>query len=184
MVKLSREKSIALGGLLAFLLVCTMAPIICLKLRADAVDALSEKRDMLERLEAAHRRKIGKETADTRLSKAPSGAFLNAQTQGLASAQLETYLSKLILTQHGNLVSSGVQQADRSTADSVRLQTSLDIDYDALQKFLYELETGTPYVFIESMNIRPKNEAASVAALSPRMRVTINLRGIWRQKTD
>jgi general secretion pathway protein M len=184
MLKLSREKSIALGGLLAFLLACIAAPVVSLKVRADAVDALSDKRDMLDRLEAAYRRKMGKGGAVARRNRAPSDAFLNAQTQGLASAQLEAYLSKLILNQHGNLVSSGVQPADRAAADSVRVQATLDIDYDVLQRFLYEVETGTPYVFIDSMDMRPKTVSAFSTALSPKMRVTINLHGLWHQRTD
>lgn len=182
MARLDREKTIALAGLFAVLIACATAPALCLKTRSDALDALADKRDMLDRLEAAHRRSISKPGARERFGAAPASAFLNSQTLGLASAQLEAYLSKLVLAQQGSLVSSGVQQVNRSDAsDIVRVQATLDITYEALQAVLYKLETGTPYVFVDSMTVQLLSTTTQRTARSPTMKVTLNLRAIWHR---
>lgn len=182
MARLNREKLIALTGLFAVLIACAIAPTLCLKTRSDALDALADKRDMLDRLEAAHRRPIGKPGVRERFGAAPTSAFLNSQTSGLASAQLEAYLSKLVLAQQGSLVSSGVQQVNRSDApDIVRVQATLDITYEALQALLYKLETGTPYVFVDSMTVQLLKTTTQGAAHSPMTKVTLNLRAIWHR---
>lgn len=160
-------------------------PVIALRLRADAIDALSDKQQSLAKLVAAHRRPTGK-GANDQIGKAPASAFVAAPTIGLASAQLESYLSKLVLTEHGSLVSSGVQQTDRAAAgESVRVQMIVDIAYEALQKFLYEAETGTPYVFVDSMAVKAqKKSTPALGAQSPNMRVTINFQAFWRRRLD
>ncbi|MHB8884548.1 MAG: type II secretion system protein GspM [Methylovirgula sp.] len=179
MVKLDREQTIAVAALSLVVLCCTAAPILSLKARADAVQALADEREMLARLQRAHRQIGHKGEGSARIRAAPSAAFLNAQTSGLASAQFEAYLSQVALAQQANLISSGVQQARSSDArDMVRIQAILNINYAALQGLLFKLETGTPYVFIDSMTLQT---AETTGEYAPVVRVTLNLRAIWRR---
>lgn len=159
MPKLDREKTIALAAFFGLLLACILAPALSLKARSDASQELSDAEDMLARLEAAHQRSgANRPKGGEEPGAAPETAFLNAQTSGLASAQLEAYLAQLAAAQQASVISSGVQQASHSDApETVRIQAVLDIHYDALQTLLYRLETGTPYVFVESMMMQLPN---------------------------
>ena len=82
--------------------------------------------------------------------------------------------------QHAALVSFGMQaSAGEEVADAVRIEASLDISLRALQVLLYQLESGTPYVFVESMTVRPSASAGAVA--NAPLRVTLGLRALWRR---
>ena len=177
MVKLDREQAIAVAALSLVVLCCAAAPVLSLKARADAVRALVDERDMLARLQRAHHKIGGRAEERARIRTAPPMAFLNAQTSGLASAQLEAYLSQVALAQQASLISSGVQQSSSSdTRDMVRIQAILNINYAALQGLLFKLETGTPYIFVDSMTLQTSETAGEYA---PVVRVTLILRAIW-----
>jgi general secretion pathway protein M len=180
MVKLDRERTIAVGALLLVLLAAIAVPIWALQQRADAAQDLTDAQELLDKLEAAHQRAAGKTAAQThRPTKAPQEAFVSASTSGLASAQLESHLSQLISKARATLVSSSVKPADRADGpDTLRIQVNLEIPYDSLQSFLYQLETGTPYVFVDSMSLLP--ERAQAAPAAP-MKATLNLRAFWRR---
>lgn len=180
MLKLDRAQSIAATALFLVVLTCIAVPIVSLGARSQAAMALKNERDELHRLQVAHRRLAAKESAADRIRPAPSSAFLNAQTPGLASAQLEAYVSRVASAQQAILISSGVQQARQGdAADVVRIQASLTVNYAALQNVLFALETGTPYVFVDSMILEPAGRVQE--GQMPDMRVTLNLRAIWRR---
>ena len=84
MVKLNREQAISLAALFLVLLACVLAPVWSLKVRSDALQELTDERDMLGRREAAHQRSSTKLGARGQITTAPAEAFLNAQTPGLA----------------------------------------------------------------------------------------------------
>jgi general secretion pathway protein M len=182
-VKLNREQTISLAALFLVLLACALAPIWSLKMRSDALQELTDDQDMLERLEAAHQRSGNKPGARGQITAAPTEAFLSAQTSGLASAQLEAYLSQLVLDHRATLISSSVQQANRSDAsDVVHVQASLEMPYEGLQALLYKLETGTPYVFVDSMSVEPASAATQRAGVrAAAMKVTLSLRAVWHR---
>jgi hypothetical protein len=114
--------------------------------------------------------------------KAPAAAFVDAPTLGLASAALEAHITQLA-GHHATLVSFAVQSNSAAdAADAVRIEASLDINQSALQSLLYELESGTPYVFIESMTVRPAAASAQSSAADPALRATLGLRALWRRK--
>ncbi len=172
-----REKTIAVGVLALVLLAAILIPALCLKTRADAAEDLAEQQDMLARLEAAHQH-IAKKGAAGAMASAPATAFLSAQTPGLASAQLETYLSQLAVAQHASLISSGAAQANKADpAEIVRIQATLDMSYDALQPLLYQLESGTPYVFVDSMTLQTATQQTGHAD----MKVILSLHALWHR---
>jgi general secretion pathway protein M len=177
MVKLNRERIYAVGALLLTVLVAVAAPIWSLQQRSEALQDLADNQELLDKLEAAHQRVAGK-TGQHRPTKAPQEAFVNASSSGLASAQLESYLSQLIGKARANLVSSSVKPADRSDGpDTLRIQMNLEVPYETLQSLLYQLEAGTPYVFVDSMSVLPEHAHEASAP----MKVTLNLRAFWRR---
>jgi general secretion pathway protein M len=176
-----REQKIAIGALIALLIVCLSSLVLSCQARSDAVQELSERQDVLSRLQARARPRTT-QRAPTKPTAAPVEAFLDATTAGLAGADLQAYVARLA-DQHAVLVSFGTQpSAGEDGADAVRIEASMDISLRELQVMLYQLESGTPYVFVESMTMRATDPAAGVVAEDAPLRVTLGLRALWRRK--
>ena len=182
MLKLAREQYIALACLGLVLVLAIGVPWYFLSARSDALQDVTDRRDMLDRLEAAHKRTGQKGgVSSDHPTPAPTEAFVNAPTVGLATAQLEDYLSKLSAGGQASLVSSGVQQTNHvDAADVLRVQFNLELPYDALQAFLYKLETGTPYVFVDAMTLQP-NATVQNGGRPSQMKLTLTLRALWHR---
>jgi general secretion pathway protein M len=176
---LTSEQSIAIGVLCCFVLVCTGVVAWSFKVRSDAAQELSDRREQLGRLEAGGRSKRDAR-GPLKVTAAPPAAFLDAPTVGVAGASLQAHIAHLA-GHHATLVSFAVQlTAGTDAADSVRVEASMDINLGALQMLLYDLESGTPYVFVDSMTVRP-TAAAQVGAPDASLRVTLSLRALWRR---
>ncbi len=176
-----REHAKAVLTLFVLVLISALVPAICLKVRFDAVQDLADEQAMLERLETGLHRGNEKSVPSDRFIAAPETAVLHAQTPGLANAEFEAYISRLAIAQRASLISSGQAVTHAEDTDSVRIQATLDIPYDGLQKLLYKLESGVPYVFIEGFVVQPQGLGTSRPQKLPSMNVTLNLRAMWRQ---
>jgi general secretion pathway protein M len=178
--KLTLQQGVALGVLGLMLVACAGVVAWSLQARADAADELAERQDRLARLEAGMRPK-GDGHGQAKAGSAPASAFLDAATSGLAGAALQAYVTRLA-GHHATLVSFAVQPSDKAdAADAVRVEANMDISLRALQTLLYELESGTPYVFVESMTVRPATAVAAAAAKDVPLRVVLGLRALWRR---
>ena len=176
MPTLDREQVISVAVFVLLLLVSVSMMGMSLQARADAVRESSERREMLSRLEARLQAKASRPTA------APPAAFLDASTPGLASAQLQSYLGQLAGDQNASLVSSGGEPAKRDDApDTVRVQATLDMNLQSLRAVLYQLESGTPYVFVEAMSVQPISATSGRTIEDPLLRTTVSLRALWRR---
>ncbi len=179
-MRLNREQMISIGALTLLALVCAFAVGLSLQVRSDAVHELTERRDTLSHLEARSR----SETA-ARARKpgtAPAAAFLDAPTAGLAAAQLQGYLSQVARSQQATLISYGVEPARREDSpDSIRVQATLDVAQKSLQGLLYQLESRTPYVFVDLLAVQLPSTAGQRAAQAPTLRLTVILRALWRR---
>lgn len=180
-MKLDREQVISLAALSLLLLACLCAVELSMQARSDAVREFTERSEVVSRLEARSRTK----TPGTTPVAAPPAAFLDAPTQGLASAQLQAYLAQVAAAQHAGLISSGLDSAKRDDpSDTIRLQATLDVGLKDLQALLYQLEIGAPYVLVEALTVQPASAAAGRPAEDPILRVTLSLRAFWRRGTS
>lgn len=178
---LNRKRSFALIALAGFLLAVAIPPALAVRARAEAEATLTETQAQLDRLLGAERRATAKANGSGHLGEAPVEAFLDAQTPGLATAQLEAHVAEVAASLHASLVSTSAQQPDRSDGpDAIRVQANIELDYDALPALLYKLESGEPYVFVESLTLRPVNASASRNAQNAPMRVSFGLKALWR----
>jgi general secretion pathway protein M len=176
--RLDREQAVSLLVLVLLILTCVCAAGLSLQMRSDAGQELAERRELLSRLETRMRADTGRPIA------APPTAFLNAPTQGIASAQLQAYLAQLADLQHAGLMSSGGEAAKRDEApDTIRLQAILDMNMKALRAMLYQLERGTPYVFVDALAVQPASATAGRIIEDPPLRATLSLRAFWRRGT-
>jgi hypothetical protein len=179
MKTLKREQLIGIAALCLLLIACVSSVAVSLVLRAEAGEELSDRQEVLARLEARAGSKA-QPHGQVRSGVAPAAAFLDAPTPGLAGAELQAYIARLA-DQHAALVSFGTQAAaGEDAAGAVRVDASLDISLAALQVLLYQLESGTPYVFVDSMTVRATTGAAAGAENAP-LRVTLGLRALWRR---
>ena len=84
--------------------------------------------------------------------------------------------------QNASLVSSGGETAKRDDApDTVRVQATLDMKLQSLRAMLYQLESGTPYVFVDALVVQPVNSTAGGVVEDPLLRATLSLRELWRR---
>src|SRR5262249_4085854 len=109
--RLDREQAVAVAALALLLLICVCTSGLLLRMRFDAARESAERHDLLARLETRVRADAGRSIAA-----APPSAFLDAPTQGLASAALQAYLAQLADLQHAGLISSGGEAAKRDEA--------------------------------------------------------------------
>ena len=179
MLRLDREQAVSLAVLVLLMLTCVCAAGLSLQMRSDAGQELAQRRELLSRLETRMRADTGRPIAA-----APPTAFLTAPTQGIASAQLQAYLAQLADLQHAGLMSSGEEAAKRDEApDTIRLQATLDMNMKALRAMLYQLESGTPYVFVDALTVQPGSSTAGRIIEDPPLRATLSLRAFWRRGT-
>ncbi|WP_159450479.1 type II secretion system protein GspM [Bradyrhizobium mercantei] len=177
----NREQVFAVGGFCALLLICAVAIIGALQTRANALQHLAEQHDRLAALEAHSRPAANKRARAQRLA-APATAFLDASTSGLATAQLQAYLSELVTSQHAVLVSSGVPADRDDKSDAIKLQISLNATLAALQTLLYRLESGAPYVFVDALLVQPGGSTERTAG-DPVLKVNLTVHAFWRRRT-
>jgi hypothetical protein len=181
MIKLNREQIVSVGALAALLIVCLGLIGLSLQMRSSAAQELAERQELLSRLEV---RAKARSDARGRPGSAPAAAFLDAPTQGLAVAALQAHLVQMSDIHHAVLVSSGVEPAKREDPpDSIRLQATLEMSLQALQALLYQLESGTPYVFVEQFAVQLAGTASQRIVEDPLLRVTLGLRAHWRRGT-
>jgi general secretion pathway protein M len=180
-IKLDREQILSVGALAALLLVCLGLMGLSLQMRASAAQELAERHELVSRLEA---RTKARSDARARAGSAPAAAFLDAPTQGLAVAQLQAHLAQMADIHRSVLVSSGIEPARREDPpDSIRLQATLEMSLQALQAFLYQLESGTPYVFVEQLAVQLAGTPSQRVVEDPLLRVTLGMRANWRRGT-
>jgi len=179
-VRFNREQIIAIGALCLQLLVCIFAVGWSLQVRSNADYELTERREALSHLEA--RARSAAEAHARMKSVAPAVAFLDGPTAGLAAAQLQAYLSQVAASEQAILISYGVEPTRREDSpDSIRVQATLDVAQRSLQHVLYQLESRTPYVFVDALALQPPSTAEQRAAQDPMLRLTMSLRALWRR---
>jgi hypothetical protein len=150
-------------------------------MRLSNLEELAEREVIFSRLQ----RSSGSTAASNQQSQAqeaPASAFLDAPTIGLAGSQFQTYVTGIVREQSAVLVSVGIVPPVRDEPpDTIRIEASLDLTLKALQNVLYQLESGTPYVFVESMAVRLTSLQRE--AEDPLLRVTLNLRAVLRRRS-
>jgi len=175
-LRLDREQAISVAVLAVLLLACLFTTGLSVQMHWDASGELAEHRELLSRLETRMRAEGGRSHV------APPTAFLDAPTPGIASAKLQAYLAQLADLQHAGLISSGGEAARRDEAsDTIRLQATLDMDVQALRAILYQLESGTPYVFVDALTVQRASMTPGRAVEDPLLRATMSLRAFWRR---
>jgi general secretion pathway protein M len=142
-----------------------------LGLRDDqaSVAALEEQAQALDaRARRVTQRKEGGE---------PSSPFVDAATVTLAGAVLQQRVEAAVAAANGRLASSKVDVGGRANERRVALEAELTISQPDMQKLLYDLESGRPYLFVDSFEARAPDKTDAQAPAD--MRVSLTLSGQW-----
>jgi len=138
--------------------------------------ALADSLDILGQLEARQRNPATAGSPDA----VPVGSpFLGGETITVAGAALLQRVAGAITQFGGTLQSSQVDvQGPQSKDRFVTLTISCEMEQQNLQKLLYELEAGMPFMFIDQLIVQ--SPQTSVIAGGSRMRILIAVSGQWK----
>ena len=93
-----------------------------------------------------------------------------------ASATLLQRITSIITKAGGAVISSEMVQRDAQSKDGyVTAIANCELEQEALQKVLYEIEAGMPFLFIDQLQIRVPLETGQAG----RPRVLLGVAGLW-----
>jgi general secretion pathway protein M len=137
--------------------------------------AIAASADLLAQLEGRKARTARTDATETHI---PTGSpFLEGQTLTVAGAALLQRVADAVTKVGGNVLSSQVDVQGVQAKDGyVSVLASCELDYTALQKLLYDLEAGMPFLFVEQV-VAQTPQTGSVE--TGRMRVLVSVAGRW-----
>ena len=140
--------------------------------------AVAASEDLLAQLEGRRASPFG--TLGSQTGPVPAGSpFLEGQTVTVAGAALLQRVAEAVTRVGGNVLSSQVElQGTQSKDGFVSLIASCEVEQAALQRLLYDLESGMPFLFVEQLVAQAPQAAA--ASNNTRMRVVLSVAGQWR----
>jgi general secretion pathway protein M len=135
--------------------------------------------DILERLEG--RRPALSRSAAT-IDAVPSGSpTLEGRTVTVAGASLLQRVAAAVAKVGGSVLSSQVElQGPQAKAGFVGVVANCELDQPALQKLLYDIEAGMPFLFIDQLVVQMPLAAANDQ--EGRMRILLAVSGQWRER--
>ena len=105
--------------------------------------------------------------------------LLEGQTVTIAGAALQQRVNSAVKAAGGNVLSSQLDLLGPLAKQGyVALTASFDLEQPAVQRLLYDLETGAPYLFVDTLAVQLPQGATD--AENPRMRVTLGVSGQWQ----
>jgi general secretion pathway protein M len=168
------------GGALGVLLVLVVVLACGLWFTKQAADAaaleVEAKNTVIEGLKK--RMLIPVRTANDKIE---ANEFLEGANYALAANGMQQRIVGLIESSGGTLVTVGVDPADDSEKSSLKrvvVQAVAELTNDGLQQLLYELESGRPYILVDSLNVRnaPSRGESDTDASNRSGRLAVDLR--------
>ncbi|MBB4368397.1 general secretion pathway protein M [Bradyrhizobium sp. cir1] len=140
--------------------------------------ALAESSDLLDQLRG---RKGGAKNAATSPAKHPGTPFLEGPTVTVAGANLLQRVAAAVGNVGGSVQSSQVDVTGAQVKDGfVGLVVSCELEQPALQKLLYDLEAGMPFLFVDQLDVQVPQTTALGDAPTGRVRVILGVSGQWQ----
>jgi general secretion pathway protein M len=139
-------------------------------------DEVASATAMLEQLEGRNPAAVRGPSSDVTR---PSGsAFLEGATITVAGATLLQRVSGAVTKFGGNVLSTQLDlQGTPSRTGFLSMIASCEIDQSELQKLLYDLEAGMPFLFIDQLVVQPP--LTSTGTGGGRLRVLLAVSGQW-----
>jgi len=137
----------------------------------SGTSALADTEALLERLQGRNAAPV----ADGAMNGSP---FLEGSSVTIAGATLLQRVAGAVTKAGGTIQSSQVDVAG-SASGLVKLQISCEIAQADLQRLLYDLEAGMPFLFVDEMTVEMP-QAVGAAGGNGRMHVQLAVSGQWQ----
>ena len=110
----------------------------------------------------------------------PAGSpFLDGATVTVAGAALLQRVSAAVSRLGGNVLSSQVDlQGTQAKAGFVAVIANCEIDQPGLQKLLYDIEAGMPFLFVDQLVVQAPTSSSPAA--DGKLRIVIAVSGQWQ----
>ncbi|MBK3665678.1 type II secretion system protein M [Bradyrhizobium diazoefficiens] len=140
--------------------------------------ALAQTSDLLDQLRG---RKGAAKSAAAELAEHPGAPFLEGPTVTVAGANLLQRVAAAVSNVGGSVQSSQVDVSGAQVKDGfVGLVVSCELEQPALQKVLYDLEAGMPFLFIDQLDVQVPQATALSEGGTGRVRVILGVSGQWQ----
>ena len=144
----------------------------------DSRHALAETEDLLHQLEIRETGNASK--AGTEGTERSGSPFLEGPTVTVAGAALLQRVAGAIVKAGGNIASSQVDVGKAQTKEGmIGLLISCEMEQSSLQKLLYDIEAGMPFLFVDQLDVQVAQATANRSG-AERIRVMIGVSGQWQ----
>ena len=144
----------------------------------DHQRALAQTSDLLDQLQG--RRARGASTSPL-AAEHPGTPFLEGPTVTVAGATLLQRVAAAVSGVGGTIQSSQVDVSGTQAKDGfVGLVVSCEMEQPALQKVLYDLEAGMPFLFVDQLDVQAPQTTALNEGGTGRIRVVLGVSGQWQ----
>jgi general secretion pathway protein M len=142
----------------------------------DHQRTLAQTSDLLDQLQGRRARTPGASPL------APAGTpFLEGPTVTVAGATLLQRVAAAVGNVGGTIQSSQVDVTGTQAKDGfVGLVVSCEMEQPALQKLLYDLEVGMPFLFVDQLDVQVPQTTATNEGGVGKIRVVLGVSGQWQ----
>jgi general secretion pathway protein M len=111
----------------------------------------------------------------------PGTPFLEGPTVTVAGATLLQRVAVAVSSVGGTIQSSQVDILGTQAKDGfVGLLVSCEMEQPALQKLLYDLEVGMPFLFVDQLDVQVPQTTAANEGVAGKIRVVLGVSGQWQ----
>ena len=140
--------------------------------------ALAQTADLLDQLQG---RKGRNPTGSSLAAEHPGTPFLEGPTVTVAGATLLQRVAGAVGNVGGTIQSSQVDLLGTQAKDGfVGLVVSCEMEQPALQKLLYDLEAGMPFLFVDQLDVQVPQTTAANESGTGRIRVVLGVSAQWQ----
>jgi general secretion pathway protein M len=140
--------------------------------------ALAQTSDLLDQLRG---RKARTGAASSLAAEHPGTPFLEGPTVTVAGATLLQRVAAAVSSAGGTIQSSQVDVLGTQAKDGfVGLVVSCEMEQPSLQKLLYDLEAGMPFLFVDQLDVQVPQMTSANEGGSGRIRVVLGVSGQWQ----
>jgi hypothetical protein len=118
-----------------------------------------------------------------------SEPFIAAASETQAAAEIDRLLRKIAVDSDGAVLSTHAEpkhDEDQGILRKIEATLVMEGRIDTIQKALYAIETGSPFIFVDILALVPVNEASDSSAgggtslATPLLRATLTTSAYWK----
>jgi len=158
-----KQRWLAVGLLISVVLIISL--IVIVPILSEGLELHKSKNDLMFRLQQYERILATKNTVSASMAKIKQqhdqqGYFNSQETDALASAEMQAFIKKTIVDAGGQLSSTQALPVNNKNRFSrITVSVRMKGNSEVLRAVLYKIETSTPLIIIDQIDIRPMHGA-------------------------